>query len=93
MISAGDARKFAEAHFPEAPEKLADELGISIRESPLDGCDGWCLTLEDRSIIRINSNQTGPRKSFTLAHDPVPKFQISREANQLKVVRQHISGH
>jgi len=69
MISAEDAREFAEAHFPEAPEKLAPELGVSIRESPLDGCDGWCLTLEDRSIIRINSNQTGPRKRFTLAHE------------------------
>lgn len=69
MISAEDARKFAEAHFPEAPEKLAEELGVSIRESPLDGCDGWCLTLEDRSIIRINSNQTGPRKRFTLTHE------------------------
>jgi len=69
MISEDEAREFAEAHFPEAPEKLAGELGISIRESPLDGCDGWCLTHDNRSIVRINSSQTGPRKRFTLAHE------------------------
>ena len=69
MISAEDARSFAETHFPEAPEKLAAELGVSIRESPLDGCDGWCLTLDDRSIIRLNSNQTPGKKRFTLAHE------------------------
>lgn len=69
MISAEDARRFAERHFPEAPEKLADHLGVSIRESPLDGCDGWCLTVDNRSIIRINSNQSLGRKRFTLAHE------------------------
>jgi len=69
MISAEEARQFAEKHFPEAPEKLADELHVLIRESPLDGCDGWCLTVDDRSIIRINSNQTSGRKRFTLTHE------------------------
>lgn len=69
MILADDARRFAETHFPEAPEKLAAHLGVSIRESPLDGCDGWCLTLDNRSIIRINSNQSPGRKRFTLSHE------------------------
>ena len=69
MISADDARRFAETHFPEAPEKLASDLGVSIRESPMDGCDGWCLTLDNRSIIRINSNQSPARKRFTLTHE------------------------
>lgn len=69
MISADDARRFAETHFPEAPEKLAAHLGVSIRESPLEGCDGWCLTFDDRSIIRLNSNQTPGKKRFTLAHE------------------------
>lgn len=69
MISAEDARQFAEKHFPEAPEKLAAEQNVLIRESPLDGCDGWCLTVDDRSIIRINSNQTSGRKRFTLTHE------------------------
>lgn len=69
MISAEDARRFAETHFPDAPEKLAAHLGVSIRESPLDGCDGWCLTLAGRSIIRINSNQSPGRKRFTLTHE------------------------
>lgn len=69
MISADDARRFAETHFPEAPEKLAAHLGVLVRESPLDGCDGWCLTLEGRTIIRINSNQSPGRKRFTLTHE------------------------
>lgn len=69
MISAEDARRFAETHFPEAPEKLAAHLGVLIRESKLDGCDGWCLTLDNRTIIRINSNQSPGRKRFTLTHE------------------------
>ena len=69
MISAEAARRFAETHFPEAPEKLAEELGVSIRESHMDGCDGWCLTLDERSIIRLNSNQTRGKKRFTPAHE------------------------
>ena len=69
MISAEDARRFAETHFPKAPEKLAANLGVSIRESLLDGCDGWCLTLDERSIIRIRSNQPPGRKRFTLTHE------------------------
>ena len=69
MISAEEARQFAEKHFPEAPEKLAAEQNVLIRESPLEGCDGWCLTVDDRSIIRINSNQTSGRKRFTLTHE------------------------
>lgn len=69
MISAEAARRFAETHFPKAPEKLAVELGVSIRESHMDGCDGWCLTLDERSIIRLNSNQTPGKKRFTLAHE------------------------
>ena len=69
MISAEETKQFAETHFPEAPERLAAELHVLIRESPLDGCDGWCLTVDDRSIIRINSNQTSGRKRFTLTHE------------------------
>lgn len=69
MISAQPAIQFATQHFPKAPEKLAERLGVAIRESPMDGCDGWCLTLGERAIIRINSNLTASRKRFTLAHE------------------------
>ena len=69
MISPKQATEFARQRFPEAPEKLAEYLGIEIRESPMDGCDGWCLTIGDRSIIRINSNLSASRKRFTLAHE------------------------
>jgi Zn-dependent peptidase ImmA (M78 family) len=69
MISADDARVFAEKHFPEAPEKLAAAENVSLRESPMSGCDGWCLAVENRSIIRLNSLLTPTRKRFTLAHE------------------------
>lgn len=69
MISAEEARRFAEAHFPEAPEKLAAHLGVTVHHSPMSGCDGWCLSSGNRSIVRINSNQSSGRKRFTLSHE------------------------
>ncbi len=69
MISADKAREFAAKHFPNAPEKLAEHIDVVVRESRMNGCDGWCLTTGDRAIIRINSNQVQSRKRFTLAHE------------------------
>ena len=69
MISPQQACEFAEQHFPNAPEELAKHLNVDVRESELDGCDGWCISLGDRSIIRINSLQSANRRRFTLAHE------------------------
>ncbi len=69
MISPEAARKFALDHFPRAPEKLVDALGISIRESEMSGCDGWCLVRGEQAIIRINSRLGPARRRFTLAHE------------------------
>lgn len=69
MISVEQVTEFGTKHFPRAPEKLAEHLGVSIRESPMDGCDGWCLTRGELAIIRINSNLASSRKRFTLAHE------------------------
>ncbi len=69
MISPEEACKFAEQHFPNAAEELAAYLNVSVRESELSGCDGWCITLGDHSIIRVNSLQSENRKRFTLAHE------------------------
>jgi hypothetical protein len=35
----------------------------------MSGCDGWCLSSGNRSIVRINSNQSSGRKRFTLSHE------------------------
>ncbi len=67
-ISIADALEFAEENFPNAPEKLAELLKIEIRRSPLN-CDGWCLQINNRSIIRINNNTPEVRQRFTLAHE------------------------
>ncbi len=69
MISARQAGQFANLHFPEAPEKLVEHLGVIVRASPMDGCDGWCLTTGDKTIIRINSKLPAVRQRFTLAHE------------------------
>jgi len=69
MISIQEARDFAEAHFPNAPEDLANHLNIDVQESDIDGCDGWCLTTGEQTIIRINSELTPTRRRFTLAHE------------------------
>jgi hypothetical protein len=61
MISDLKARQFAKLHFPEAPEKLAEYLGVIVRQSPMDGCDGWCLTTGAKTIIRINGKLSAPR--------------------------------
>lgn len=67
-ISIADALEFAEENFPNAPEKLAELLKIEVRRSPLN-CDGWCLQIDDRSIIRINIKTSKVRQRFTLAHE------------------------
>lgn len=69
MITPDEARQFAQKHFPNAPEKLIEELGIELNESELSGCDGWCLSLGDTAIIRLNSKLGVGRRRFTLAHE------------------------
>lgn len=69
MISVDEAAELARQYFPDAPERIAEELGVVVRESPMDGCDGWCLTAHDRSIIRINSRLYQSSRRFTLAHE------------------------
>jgi Zn-dependent peptidase ImmA (M78 family) len=69
MISERQARQFASQHFPEAPEAIAKHLGVIVRESPMGGCDGWCLTADAKTIIRLNSNLQPRRRRFTLAHE------------------------
>jgi Zn-dependent peptidase ImmA (M78 family) len=69
MISASQARLFAKKNFPNAPEELAKQLGVIVRDSPLEGCDGWCLTNGEKAIIRINRNLPKVRRRFTLAHE------------------------
>jgi hypothetical protein len=73
MISVQEAKGFAEELFPEAPEALAAHLGIAVRVSPMGGCDGWCLTTDNRAIIRINSRLSVTRQRFTLALSPHEK--------------------
>lgn len=69
-MSPEEAVEFARNNFPSGPELLADHLGISVRYSDTgDCCDGWCLSFEDRSVIRINSGQVSARRRFTLAHE------------------------
>lgn len=67
-ITVARALDFAEDHFPNAPEKLAEFLGVEVRRSPLN-CDGWCLQIGEHSIIRINSDAADVRQRFTLAHE------------------------
>lgn len=69
MISAKEAQGYAREHFPNGPEDLVRHLGIELRESPMQGGDGWCMTDGSRSLIRINSKLGKRRKRFTLAHE------------------------
>lgn len=62
------ALALAEDYFPYAPEKIAEQYNVEVRRSPLN-CDGWCLQVEDRTIIRINKTATAARQRFTLAHE------------------------
>jgi len=69
MITPEAARKFALEHFPRGPEALVEKLGITVRESEMSGCDGWCLVRDNRAIIRINRRLGTKRRRFTLAHE------------------------
>lgn len=68
-MNIAQAKRFAEIHFPEGPEKLAEKLGIEICEAPLTGCDGWVLTGPAGILIRLNSDAPAARRRFTLAHE------------------------
>jgi Zn-dependent peptidase ImmA (M78 family) len=67
-LSMEQALTLAEEFFPQAAEKIVELHNIEVRRSPLN-CDGWCLQLEDQTIIRINSTSTVARQRFTLAHE------------------------
>lgn len=69
MMDIEKAKRFAEKHFPNGPEALAEKLGIDVVESPLTGCDGWVLSDTAGSIIRLNSENSPKRRRFTLAHE------------------------
>ena len=44
MMRLDKARQMALNYYPNGPERIADELGVVVRESPLVGCDGWVLS-------------------------------------------------
>lgn len=69
MLGKEAALAFAAEHFPNTPEKLVEQFGIELRDSDAVGCDGWCLQLGDRTIIRINRRLYKSQKRFTLAHE------------------------
>jgi hypothetical protein len=69
MIPVEQSLAYARQRFPEGPERLADHLGVEIRHSPLAGCDGWCLSVGQRAVIRISSRIVKARQRFTLAHE------------------------
>ena len=69
MTSVEQAKQFAEENFPHGPEKLAEKMGIEVRESVLVGCDGWVLSGPDGIVICLNSKSPVQRRRFTLAHE------------------------
>jgi hypothetical protein len=69
MIDVDEALVVAEAQFPFGPEALVDRMGLTVRRTAMDGCDGWCVRLGERAIIRINSSTGESRQRFTLAHE------------------------
>lgn len=69
MISLEQAKKFAEKHFPDGPEKLAEKLNIKVCDEVLSGCDGWVLSGPEGILIRLNRTHSIKRRRFTLAHE------------------------
>lgn len=68
VLEIRDALDICQAHFPEGPERLAEELGVAVECLPLQGCEGWCVQ-GDVAIICINSDSPPARRRFTLAHE------------------------
>lgn len=66
-LTVEEALIFAEENFPNAPERLVEELGIKVKYS-LINTDGWCIQGQP-SVIRINSEASQVRQRFTLAHE------------------------
>ena len=58
MISRKQAVTLCETHFPRGPEKLAEGLGVSVRQEHLKGCDGWYVRTPRMAIVRLNSRNS-----------------------------------
>jgi len=69
MTPEDDERVDFEKWFPEIPERLAQELGVTVITEPLQTRHGWCVRGKAATIIRINSNDLPVRRRFTLAHE------------------------
>ena len=67
-VSVEAALEFAESHFPNGPEKLAELLEVEVRRSAIKG-DGYCIPGGQRPIIRLNNSVSPRRQRFTLAHE------------------------
>jgi Zn-dependent peptidase ImmA (M78 family) len=61
--------------------KIASALGLVVRYGPLpDDLSGFLVHESNRAVIGINSRQTKPRQTFTLAHE-IGHFVLHPRAN------------
>jgi Zn-dependent peptidase ImmA (M78 family) len=68
-MSPEEALLIAAEFFPKGLEEIIQRLKIEVYYSAMVGCDGWCLTAGERTVIRINSTSSETRQRFTLAHE------------------------
>ncbi len=51
------------------PYKIAEQIGIFLRSSPLENYRGYCIVDGNLRLIRLNSEDPDHIKKFTLAHE------------------------
>ena len=68
VVNLDDAVELTRKHYPQGPEKLADQMGVVVLESPLRGAAGWCIKGK-QPRIRLDTSTSVSRKRFTLAHE------------------------
>ncbi len=64
-----EAILLSQEFFPNGLDVIVNRLDIEVRYGELIGCDGWCLSSNSKTIIRINSLSSVNRQKFTLAHE------------------------
>lgn len=73
-------KKITKEYGTNDPYKIAEQMGIFLRSSPLANYRGYCMVDGGLRLIRLNSDDPDYIRKFTLAHELGHVF-LHAEAN------------
>ena len=61
--------KYEIKNIPVPVEKIAENLGLTLRRAPSDNFSGLLLRKDGLAVIGLNSNESPARQRFSIAHE------------------------